>query len=121
MEYTYSFERLNVWQDARGLVKLIYAVTNEFDSEEKYGLTSQIRRASVSVVSNIAEGCSRSSLKEQIRFLEIAYGSAMEVYCQIIIANDLSYVSESDFIKIKQEIYKITNKINALSKSCKCR
>ncbi len=75
MEYIYSFEKLDVWQEARKLVKEIYIVSDLFPTSEKFGLTNQIRRASVSVVSNIAEGVSRFSPKEQIRFIEIAYGS----------------------------------------------
>jgi four helix bundle protein len=75
LEYIYSFEKLDVWQEARKLVKEIYIVSDLFPTSEKFGLTNQIRRASVSVVSNIAEGVSRFSPKEQIRFIEIAYGS----------------------------------------------
>ena len=86
MEHKYSFEKLEVWNDARKLVVEIYALTKRMPIDEKFGLCSQIKRASVSVVSNIAEGTSRTSDKEKIQFVEIAYGSLMEVYCQLYIA-----------------------------------
>jgi four helix bundle protein len=117
MEYIYSFEKLDVWQEARRLVKEIYIASDLFPSNEKYGLTNQIRRASVSVVSNIAEGVSRFSPKEQIRFIEIAYGSLTEVYCQLIIAVDLDYLSSDKLESIKLRILKISNQLNSLKKS----
>ena len=117
MEYIYSFEKLDVWQEARKLVKEIYIASDLFTSSEKYGLTSQIRRAAVSVVSNIAEGVSRFSPKEQIRFIEMAYGSLTEVYCQLIIAMDLDYLSSDKLESIKLRILKISNQLNALKKS----
>jgi len=91
MEHKYSFEKLEVWNDARKLVVEIYALTKRIPIDEKFGLCSQIKRASV--VSNIVEGTSRTSDKEKIRFVEIAYGSLMEVYCQLYIAYDLEYLS----------------------------
>ncbi|MGL5920481.1 MAG: four helix bundle protein [Bacteroidales bacterium] len=72
MKHQYSFERLDVFQESRALAKDIYILTARFPSDEKYGLTSQVKRASISVVSNIAEGSGRNSPKEQMRFLEIA-------------------------------------------------
>lgn len=91
MGYRYSFEKLEVWSDARELVKTIYKTTENFPDKEKFGLSSQVQRAVVSIVSNIAEGVSRNSVKEQIRFIEVAYGSLMEVYCQLYVAVDLGY------------------------------
>ncbi len=117
MEYFYSFEKLDVWQDARNLVKNIYRLTEKFPDKEKYGICSQIQRAVVSIVSNIAEGTSRFSKNEQIRFIEISYGSLMEVYCQLYVSLDLEYISKSDFYKIKKQINKISNKLNALRRS----
>lgn len=119
--YLYAFEKLTVWHDAREFVKEVYAVTSEFPEKEKYGLCSQMQRASVSVVSNIAEGASRNSLKEQFRFYEIAYGSLMEVYCQAIIANDLEYIEVDKTQELKLHIDKIANKLNALSRSIRRR
>ena len=117
MGYQYNFEKLEVWNDARHFVKAVYNITNNFPDNEKFGLSSQIQRASVSVVSNIAEGVSRNSVKEQIRFVEIAYGSLKEVYCQLYIAVDLGYLITELFDSIKAEVDKIANKLNALNRS----
>lgn len=121
MEYKYSFEKLGVWKDARKFVSDVYRLTDKFPDKEKFGLCSQMQRASVSVVSNIAEGVSRNSLKEQKRFIEIAYGSLMEVYCQGCIAQDLSYITEEETINLKKEVDKIANKLNALTRSMEKR
>ena len=91
MGYQYSFEKLDVWNDARYFVKEIYKITSNFPEKEKFGLSSQLQRAYVSIVSNIAEEVSRNSVKEQIRFVEIAYESLMEVYSYI--AMDLGYIN----------------------------
>ncbi len=115
MVYRYSFEKLEVWQLSRKLVKVIYELTSKFPSDEKFNLTSQVRRASVSIVSNIAEGSSRTSLKDQIRFLEIAYGSLMELYTQLYIALDLAYITELEMDSISLLVKEISNKLNALS------
>jgi len=104
MDFVYSFEKLDVWQEARLLVKEIYLLTESFPNTEKYGLSNQIQRASVSIVSNIAEGVSRFSPKEQIRFIEVAYGSLTEVYCQLIIAMDLSYINKEKLESLKPSI-----------------
>ena len=117
MSYKYCFEKLDVWQDARLFVKEIYTITKLFPSEERYNLCSQIQRASISIVSNIAEGLSRNSDKEKIRFIEIAYGSLMEVYCQVYISVDLLYITAQQFDELKSSIDKIANKLNALNRS----
>ena len=117
MEYKYSFEKLEVWNDARNLVKMIYLHTNNFPERERFGLSSQMQRAVVSIVSNIAEGVSRSSVKEKIRFLELAYGSLMELYCQLYVSVDLDYLTPDTFTLIKAEIDKIANKANALKRN----
>ena len=117
MEYKYSFEKLEVWNDARNLVKMIYLHTNNFPERERFGLSSQMQRAAVSIVSNITEGVSRSSVKEKIRFVELAYGSLMELYCQLYVSVDLDYLTPNTFMLIKVEIDKIANKANALKRS----
>ena len=117
MEYKYSFEKLEVWNDARNLVKMIYLHTNNFPERERFGLSSQMQRAVVSIVSNITEGVSRSSVKEKIRFLELAYGSLMELYCQLYVSVDLDYLTPNTFTLIKAEIDKIANKANALKRN----
>lgn len=116
-DYKYSFEKLEVWQDARQFVVRLYRLTKTFPADEKFILCSQIQRAGISIVSNIAEGTSRNSSNEKIRFLEIAYGSLMEVYNQLIISFDLHYISEEELAVVKIEIDKISNKLNALKRS----
>lgn len=115
--YQYSFEKLDVWQLSRVLVKDVYKVCKQFPAEEKYVLASQLQRAAISVVSNIAEGSSRRSLKDQVRFLEIAYGSLMEVYAQLNVAVDLEYLTTDSFEVFNSQIKEISNKLNALRNS----
>ena len=117
MEYKYSFEKLEVWNDARNKVKMIYLQTDNYPEKERFGLSSQMQRAAVSIVSNITEGVSRSSVKEKIRFVELAYGSLMELYCQLYVSVDLDYLTPDMFTLIKAEIDKIANKANALKRS----
>lgn len=112
--YTYSFERLDVWLEAKNFTKAIYKTTAGFPDSEKFGLTSQLRRASVSVCSNIAEGTTRSSFKEQAHFSTISFGSAVEVLNQLIIAFELGFVSEADYMELRILIESITNKLNSL-------
>jgi four helix bundle protein len=121
MPYTYSFEKLEVWQDARALVKAIYKISAALPTHEKYGLFSQMQRAAVSIASNIAEGSSRNSEKDQERFYEIAFGSLTELYCQLILCSDLEYINEGNFNTTKDLIQKTSNKLNALKKSIRRR
>ena len=113
----YSFQKLNVWQEAKKLVIEVYHLLDSFPKFEKYALCDQIRRAIVSVPSNIAEGSGRKSLKEQIRFLEISYGSLMETYNQLLIAIDLTYITEESVEAIKPSIDAVAKMINGLSNS----
>lgn len=113
----YSFEKLKVWQEAKKLVVDAYHLLDSFPKFEKYALCDQIRRAIVSVPSNIAEGSGRRSLKEQIHFLEIAYGSLMETYNQLLIAIDLTYITEESVEAIKPSIDAVAKMINGLSNS----
>ena len=99
LETKFSFERLEVWQEARKLVVDAYNLVRKFPKEERYALGDQIRRAVVSIPSNIAEGSGRVSLKEKMHFVEIAYGSLMEVYCQLQIAVDLKFIDEIELEK----------------------
>lgn len=113
----YSFEKLNVWQEAKKLVVDVYNLLDCFPKFEKYALCDQIRRAVVSVPSNIAEGSGRRSLREQIYYLEISYGSLMETYNQLLIAIDLTYISEESVEAIKPRIDAVAKMINGLSNS----
>ena len=115
--YVFSFEKLNVWKESILLVKNIYKLTVNFPSEEKFGLTSQLRRAAVSISSNIAEGTSRNTNKDKAHFTTIAYSSTMEVLNQLIIAKELEFITEENYLEIRTQIYKISNMLNALRKS----
>ncbi|WP_158861638.1 four helix bundle protein [Lunatibacter salilacus] len=117
MKYRYGFEKLGVWQKSRELVKDIYLATNQFPSDEKFGLTSQLRRAIISVSSNIAEGSSRRGQKDQARFYEIAFGSLIEVLNQLILAQDLEYLDTNSVETIRPKIDDIGRMLNALRQS----
>jgi len=110
----YSFQKLNAWQEAKKLVVEVYHLLDCFPKFEKYALCDQIRRAIVSVPSNIAEGSGRISIKEKIHFLEIAYGSLMETYNQLLIATDLAYITEESVQTIKPLIDNVAKMINGL-------
>ena len=109
-----SFEELPVWKDARKFTNKIYNLTTKFPKEEIYGLTSQIRRATVSIMSNIAEGFDRRSDKELSNFLSMARGSSSEVQNDLYIALDLRYISKEEFNETYQEAKKIAKQINGL-------
>lgn len=99
----------------------MYGITKQFPSEEKFGLVSQLRRASVSIPSNIAEGFSRSSAKEKIRFYEIAYGSCIEIYNQLIISKGLHFISEEYFYDLERDLIELQKLLSSLRKGAKDR
>lgn len=113
----YSFEKLEVWKESISLTKDIYSLTNDFPSNEQFGLTSQLRRATVSIASNLAEGTSRKSNKDKAHFTTISFSSTMEVLNQLIISRQLNYISEKNYTLVRQKIEKITNMLNALRNS----
>ncbi len=117
MEYKFAFEKLEVWQLAKNLAVKIYKTTNSFPAGERYGIISQINRAVMSVIANIAEGSSRMGSKDKSRFYSIAYSSLMELVSHLIIAKELGFLSEGGYHELKGQIYKISNKLNALYKS----
>lgn len=117
MDKTFSFEKLDVWQESRALVKDVYTLLRRFPNEERYALCDQIRRAVVSVPSNIAEGSGRMSKKEQIHFMEIAYGSLMEVYCQLQLAQDLGFISQNELTMAKNKTWSISRMLVMLRRS----
>ena len=116
---SYSFENLDVWKESRKLVLMIYQLQNSFPPYEKYGLGDQLRRAAVSVSSNIVEGNYRFSIQEQIRFIEISFGSLMEVYCQLILAFDMNYIDDYQMAECKIVIEKIRQMLIALCRQKK--
>jgi four helix bundle protein len=107
----HNFREMKIWQRSRLLVKEIYLLTQNFPSGEKFGLTAQIQRSSVSIPSNIAEGSGRGTNKEFARFLDIAYSSAYELETQVILANDLNYINDIDLDKITKELFEIQKMI----------
>lgn len=116
-EIYFTFETLDVYQKARKLVKDIYQLLDCFPSYEKYSLCDQIRRSAISVPSNLAEGSGRFSLKERIHFVEFSYGSLMEVYCQLSIANDLGYYPAEKHKELKTQIDEISRMLYGLRNS----
>ena len=99
-----DYTDLEVWQESRKLTNQIYGLTKTFPKEEQFGLTNQIRRAVVSVTSNIAEGCGRQSAKDTINFLHISRGSLYEVEAQCYVALDQQYISEEQFHTVLNNI-----------------
>ena len=116
-DFKFSFESLEVWQNSIALTKDIYIITKQFPDYEKFGLVTQIRRAIVSVSSNLAEGSAKTSLKDQARFTEIAFGSLLEVLNQLIIAQELGYMEEQDLLCTRETILNLSRQINALKNS----
>lgn len=110
----FTFFDLRVYQEAKLLVREVYSLMEKFPKYEVYALGDQLRRAVVSVPSNIAEGSGRFSLKEKIHFLEIAYGSLTETLCQLDIAHDLTYISDEEFNNEKERINVIGKQLSGL-------
>lgn len=113
----FGFENLAAYQRAMDLVDKVYDLMKGFPAEERYALCDQLRRAVVSVPSNIAEGLGRISSKEQVRFLEISYGSLMETYCQLTIAKRRNYITEDQFRDVVESIETIARPLSGLRKS----
>ncbi len=97
---TFRFEKLDVWHKAIEFAEIVYQLTKGFPADERFGLTNQMRRAAVSISSNIAEGIGRSTAKEKARFVEIAYGSLLEVVSQTHLARRLQMLTSDQFEQI---------------------
>ena len=115
--YTFSFERLEVWNKSRLFTKRIYKITTRFAESEKFGMVSQLRRAVISICSNIAEGSARKSKKDQAHFYNIAFSSLMETLNQLIICNDLEYFDNELLVELRKEIHVISIMLNNLCNS----
>ena len=113
----FNFEKLSVWQKAIDFADLVYSSTRAFPAEERFGLTNQMRRAAVSVSSNIAEGCSRISKADFARFLEIATGSVFEVTSQAFIACRQGFLEEDGFRAIYSAAEEQSRMLSGLRKS----
>jgi four helix bundle protein len=109
-----NYKTLKVWQISRELTNEVYLITKKFPSEEKWNLLSQLRRSSISIISNIAEGCGRQTNRDFIRFLIISKGSSFELESQIIISKDLGYLTDNEEEKILSLIQKVQNMLHGL-------
>ena len=112
-----SFKELKVWQKSYDLCLKVYRITATFPKEERYGLTSQIRRSAVSIPSNIAEGYGRKTTIDYIRMLYIANGSICELETQVLLAGDLDYIDKSELGTAKENIEEIERMLKALIKT----
>ncbi|MBS2211604.1 four helix bundle protein [Carboxylicivirga mesophila] len=114
-----TYKEIHAWQKAMELVTDIYSITDSYPENEKFGLTNQIRRAAVSVPSNIAEGFGRNSLPDFIRFLNIARGSLFELQTQVEISLNLGFLARDNYGEIDAKTEEIAKLLNALIKSLK--
>ncbi len=113
-----SFTDLDAWKEAHKLVLMIYESTKKFPKEELFGLTNQLRRAVISISSNIAEGFSRKTSKDKMHFYSMSLGSLTEVQNQLLVARDVLYLLKEDFNKIAQQTIRVSKLINGLIKYC---
>ncbi|MEO8211494.1 MAG: four helix bundle protein [bacterium] len=109
-----NHKRLEVWKESLDLIKYIYTITTNFPKSELFGLTSQLRRAAVSIASNIAEGCSRKSVHERKRFFEISRSSLVEIDTQLEISFNLKYLTVEDFKNLNEPVNKLFAKLSNL-------
>ena len=115
--HKFSFETLEVYDKARNLVKEVYLLQNSFPKEERYALGDQVRRATVSITANLAEGSGRKSLREKIHFIEISFGSMMEVFCELQTACDLGYIKEEQLDVLRPLFTDIAKMLSGLRTS----
>ena len=115
--HTYYFEKLDVFTNLRLIVNDIYQGTYKFPDSERYGLSGQLRRAAVSSMVNLVEGSGRVSKKDQAHFTTMAYSSMLEVLALLMISLDQTYLTQSEFDKLRSQLNLITNQLNALRKS----
>ena len=117
----FSFQKLEIYQLSKELVKDIYELSSSFPSNEKYALVQQINRSAVSVASNIAEGTSRNGCQEKIHFINVSYSSLMEIVCQTEIAFELGYLTKDAFENISKKAKKLAVKMSNYIASIKKR
>ena len=121
IEFDFSYRKLNVYQLSKKLVTDIYKLIGTFPNTETYALSDQLRRAAISIPSNIAEGTAKASPKEQFHFLEIAYGSLMEIMCQLEISYDLGYINQVQLRQSEEEIVMIYKMLSSMQSTLKSR
>ena len=115
----FGYRKLIAYQKTKEVVKRTYKLLKKFPAEERYAMCDQLRRASVSITSNIAEGVNRFSVKDKAHFIEMAYGSLMEVSCQIEIAEELGYVTADDRLSMDELIEEDARLLSGLLNSYK--
>ena len=121
IDFDFSYRKLNVYHLSKQLVSDIYNIVGSYPKTELFALGDQMRRAVISVPSNIAEGTSKTSPKEQFHFLEIAYGSLMEIMCQLEISFDLGYINQDQFKQSEEKIVMIYKMLSSMQSSLKNR
>ena len=119
--FDFSYRKLNVYQLSKSLVTDVYKIIETFPKAETYALCDQMRRAAISIPSNIAEGSSKASPKEQFHFIEIAYGSLMEIMCQAEIAFDQHYITRDHLTLIEEKIVSIYKMLSSMQSTLKSR
>ena len=119
--FDFSYRKLNVYQLSKMLVTDIYRLIETFPKVETHALCDQMRRAAISIPSNIAEGTSKASPKEQFHYIEIAYGSLMEIMCQAEIAFDQHYITQEDLTQIEEKIVSIYKMLSSMQSTLKTR
>jgi four helix bundle protein len=112
-----DYRRLTVWKNAHELALVLYRTTDSYPDRERYALVAQLRRAAVSIVSNIAEGASRHSDRELARFLRIAYGSSREVECQLLLSRDLGFLNSETWASLDTKCRELGKMLNGLLRS----
>lgn len=121
MEKKYEYKNLDVYKESKNLVKMVYGLIEKFPKVETYALCDQLRRVVISVPSNIAEGSGRTSAKDQAHFFEMAFGSLMEVNCQMDIASDLGYINQTELLKVEEQVSRIAAMLSGLRRKCLTR
>jgi four helix bundle protein len=114
-----DFHKLKVWEKAHNLALKVYLATHDFPKDEIYGLTSQMRRSSASIPTNIAEGCGRNSKAETIHFFNVATGSSSELEYQLILAHDLHYLEDKLYIELSAQLIEVRQMLYAFSQKLK--
>ena len=121
MEKKYEYKNLDVYKESKNLVKMVYGLIEKFPKVETYALCDQLRRSVISIPSNIAEGSGRTSAKDQAHFFEMAFGSLMEVNCQMDIACDLGYINQTELLKVEEQVSRIAAMLSGLRRKCLTR
>lgn len=117
-EPKYNYKNLDVYRDSKALVMMVYGLLKQFPKEEQYALCDQLRRAVISAPSNVAEGSGRTSMKDQAHFIEMAFGSLMEVDCQLDIAYELGYVKSNELDALNAQIRRVAAMLSAMRNKC---